>query len=431
MSTRWVCIVLLFIAAASTLYANAQDATPTTTAPILSAPDTGPVPVPEPSELAVQYYKSGNVIWVLLNLWNFLLAGVILFTGFSARMRDWATRAGKFWFFIIGTYFAIYVVLTGIIELPLSYYLGYVRQHAYGLSNQTFLKWLKDYSISTLVTVIAGYLLLWIPYVLLKKSPKRWWLYTSAVSIPIIFMAMLIVPVFVAPLYNEFGPMKDKVLEQQILDLAAKAGIEGGRVYEVEKSVDTNAINAYVTGFANTKRIVLWDTLLQKMTPDEVLFVMGHEMGHYVLGHIVRSIFIASLGTFISLFIVDRLARWMIARYGNQFGFTELSDVASFPLILLLFSFVSLVSAPIANGYSRYQEHASDQFGLEITHNNHAAATAFIKLQQENLAVPRPGMLYKLWRASHPPLGERIDFANEYRPWEKGQQGIYEHHFKE
>jgi len=242
---------------------------------------------------------------------------------------------------------------------------------------------------------------------------------------------ILIAPVVIDPLFNTFGPMKDKVLERRILDLASRAGIEGARVFEVDKSADTNTVNAYVTGFGGSKRIVLWDTTIKKLAPDELLFVMSHEMGHYVLGHVVKSIFFFAGLILVTLYAAYRIQAGLIARHGKAFGFTELSDIASLPLVMVLVGVLSFVITPVAAGYSRWQEHEADRFGLEITRNNHAAATAFVKLQQENLGVPRRGLLYKLWRADHPLLGERIDFCNTYRPWEKGTPGRYEHLFKQ
>ena len=185
---------------------------------------------------------------------------------------------------------------------------------------------------------------------------------------------MLVTPIWIDPLFNKFGPMKDKGLEAQILALADRAGIEGSRVFEVDKSVDTKAVNAYVTGFLGTKRIVLWDTLLAKLDEPEVLFVMGHEMGHYVLGHVVRSILLSSMRHLLGLFLVDRVGRWLIAPFRDRLGFDRLSDIASVPLVLMLLEVASLVLSPVALAYSRYQEHEADRFALELTHANHSAA---------------------------------------------------------
>jgi Zn-dependent protease with chaperone function len=394
-----------------------------------SAVATGPVPVPIPSEKAMDYYNSGNVLWVVDTLWGILIPALFLFTGFSATIRNWAQKIGKKWFFVIGIYFILFSIITFVVGLPLSYYEEFVRQHAYDLSNQTFGKWLGDSLKSLMVGTILGFVFLWIPYLLLKKSPRRWWLYVSILAIPFLFVILLISPIWIDPLFNDFGPMKDKVLEAKILALAERAGIEGSRVFEVNKSVDTKKLNAYVTGFTNTKRIVLWDNIIEKMNEKELLFVLGHEMGHYVLGHIWKLILFFSLLTLVTLYVANRTAGSIITRFKQRFGFDQLSDIASLPLIILLVNVFAFIIAPIANGFGRSLEHQSDQFGLEITRDNHNAANAFVKLQAENLSNPRPGLLYKLWRADHPVLGDRIDFCNEYKPWETGQPMEYEHLF--
>src|SRR5215468_485984 len=392
---------------------------------------SAPVPVPEPGEKALSYYRSGIVLWVVNVVWGLLIPALFLLTGFSARIRDWANRIGRRRFFANRVYIAIFLIINFAIDLPLSYYQGFVRQHAYDMSKQMFGKWFGDEIKGLLIGVIVGFLFLWIPYLLLKKSPRRWWLYTGLLSIPFLILAILVQPVWIDPLFNEFGPMKNKEIETKILQLADRAGIEGGRVYEVAKSEDTKELNAYVAGFGATKRIVLWDTAIAKLNQDELLFVMGHEMGHYVLGHVWKGILFLSLLIIVTLYAIHRTAGWMINKFQRRFGFTELSDIASLPLIILLFSAYLLIVTPIALAFSRHDEHEADRFGLEILRNNHVCGTAFVKLQEENLGVPRPNILVKLWQASHPTLGERIDFCNEYRPWQNGGALRYGELFKQ
>ena len=389
------------------------------------------VAVPEPTPTALQYHRSGLVLWGFTVIWGLAIPALFLFTGLSARIRDWAQAIGRKWFFVVGLYLAIFSVISYVIDLPLAYYQGFVRQHAYGLSNQAFAKWMSDSLIGLAVGIAIGFLFLWVPYLLLKRSPRRWWLYTGLLMIPFLVLMILVQPIWIDPLFNKFGPMKNKTLETSILALAERAGIEGGRVYEVDKSEDTKVLNAYVTGFGNTKRIVLWDTTIAKLDEQELLFVMGHEMGHYVLGHVWKSILFFSAVIMATLFAIHKTAGWLIARYQDRFGFSELSDVASLPLILLLFSAYLFVVTPGVLAYTRSNEHESDRLGLEILQNNHAAATAFVKLQTENLGIPRPHWLVRLWQASHPTLGERIDFCNAYRPWTTGEPLRYGHLFKQ
>jgi Zn-dependent protease with chaperone function len=303
-----------------------------------------------------------------------------------------------------------------LIDLPLAYYLGFVRQHAYGLSNQTLAKWSTDAFLRLDVEMAVGFALAWVPYLLIARSPRRWWVYTTLLCIPFLFVSVLVKPIWIDPLFNKFGPMKNKGLEQSILDLASRAGIEGSRVFEVNKSIDTKAVNAYVTGVFNTKRIVLWDTLIARLDEKELLVVMAHEMGHYVLGHVTRSILLSSLVILAGLYFVNVVGPRLIHRYSHLLGFNSLADIASVPLILMLIQLSSLVLTPVAFAYSRFQEHEADRFALDLTRANHSGAMAFVKLQEENLSNPRPGLIYKIFRATHPSIGERIDFCNSYHP---------------
>jgi Zn-dependent protease with chaperone function len=383
------------------------------------------VAVPEPTPQALSYYRSGNVLWIVDNIWGLLVPAVFLFTGFSGVLGRWAHRVGKRWFIAIGLYFIAFSAITSVIDLPLVYYESFVREHAYGLSNQTLAKWTTDQLTSFAIGIVAGVAFLWVPYLLLRKSPRRWWLYTGLAAIPFIVIVALVQPIWIDPLFNRFGPMKDKALEADILHLADRAGIEGSRVYEVAKSEDTKAVNAYVAGFGATKRIVLWDTIIAKLDRRQLLVVMGHEMGHYVLGHVWKQILILSSLIVVALYAVHRASGWLIAKYRERFGFDQLSDIASLPFVIALFGIATLIVTPVPLAVSRHFEHEADRFGLEITRDNHAAATAFVILQHENLGVPRPGLIYILWRESHPPLGERIDFSNDYRPWEKNEPLVY------
>ena len=407
--------------------AMAQSAAPPPPPP---APSSDRVAVPEPSDKALAYHRSGNLLWVANTAWGLFVPGVFLWTGFSARMRDWAARIGRRWVFVVAIYWVIFTLLSMAIDLPRVYYEEFVRQHAYGLSNQTLGKWASDQTASLGVTLVIGALVLWIPYLLLARSPRRWWLYTAMLAVPFIVLIQLITPIWIDPLFNTFGPMKDKTLERQLLQLADRAGIEGGRVFEVAKSEDTKALNAYVNGFGATQRIVLWDTIITAMDRPQLLAVMGHEMGHYVLKHVWQLMAVAVLSILVLLYAVYRLSGALIARYSPRFGFTSLADVASLPLILLLVTVVSLVTDPFVLAFSRHVEHEADRFALELTHDNRALGTALVILQQENLGIPRPGRLSTWFRESHPPLGERIDFSNDYRPWESGQPLVYGEAFK-
>jgi STE24 endopeptidase len=399
--------------------------------PAQSPDTTTTIPVPEPSALAVQYYRSGHLVWAGATALELLVPAALLFTGLSARVRDLARRIARGrWFFTVAIYAAAYVLIQAIVFLPFAWYAGFVRQHAYGLSTETAGEWLADWGKGTAVTAVIAALVLWIPYRLLRASPGRWWLWTGLLTAPLTALAMIVAPVWIAPLFDEYGPMRDRALEARIHQLAARAGIPDSRIYEVRKSDETRQVNAYVTGIGGTKRIVLWDTLVDRLGPDEVLFVMGHEIGHFVLRHTLTVILGATLLATLSLFVVHRVAGGLIARFHRRFGFDRLDDVASLPLLVLVGGVVMLAATPAALALSRWQEREADRFGLEMTRDNQAAARAFVRLHDENLAVPRTGLLYRLWRGSHPDLADRIEFSNRYRPWSRGDSLRYGERFR-
>jgi Zn-dependent protease with chaperone function len=392
---------------------------------------TASIAVPEPSALAVQYHRSGHLVWAGATALELLVPAALLFTGLSARVRDLARRIARGrWFFTVAIYGAAYLVIQAIVFLPFAWYAGFVRQHAYGLSTETAGEWLADWGKGTAITALVAALVLWIPYRLLRASPRRWWLWTGLLAAPFTVLALIVTPVWIAPLFDEYGPMRDRALEARIHQLAARVGIPDSRIYEVRKSDETRQVNAYVTGFGRTKRIVLWDTLVDRLEPDEVLYVMGHEIGHYVLRHTLTVILGATLLATLSLFVVHRVAGRLIARLHRRFGFDRLDDVASLPLLMLVGGVVMLATTPAALALSRWQEREADRFGLEMTRDNQAAARAFVKLQDENLAVPRTGLLYRLWRGSHPDLADRIEFSNRYRPWLRGDPLRYGDRFR-
>ena len=375
------------------------------------------VTVPDASALALRYYRSGNVIWAVEQALAVALPALLLFTGLSARLRTLASGLARGHFYpTLVIYLALVGLLLFVVQLPLTIYVGWAREHAYGLSAQRFSKFAADEVKGLAVGLVVGALVIWVPYLLLARSPAHWWLWTGALALPFFILVLLITPVYIAPLFNKFGPMKDKALESQVLAVAGQAGVEGARVFEVDKSVDTEKVNAYVTGIGKTKRIVLWDTLLARLTPAETRFVVGHELGHYVLGHVWVNIFVSWGLTLLGLYAAHRTSGWLLARFAGRFGFSQLSDPASLPLLMLLLSLFSFVISPAALAFSRHHEQQADRFGLDLTRDSDAAATAMVALQRQNLANPRPGLLYKIFRASHPPIGERVDFINAYRP---------------
>ena len=348
---------------------------------------------------------------------------LFLFTGLSARMRDIAYARFKGRYGRILVYFVLFTLASFMVEFPLSWYSGFALEHQFGLSNQTFAAWLGDQGKDLLVSLffLGAVGLVSLAYMAIEKSPRHWWLWVGLGTIPVIVIGVLITPLVIDPLYNKFVPLRDQSLKEKILALAAKAEIPGRNVYQVDKSKQTKKYNAYVTGFGASQRIVLWDTTLKGMKEDEILFVMGHEMGHYKLKHIWKGIAFASILSLVLLYFSWVLMNWAVRRFGDRWRFQQLHDIASLPLLSLTLSIVSLIVQPATNTFDRSIEHEADVFGLEVTQLNDAAARAFIKLGSQNKSNPEPSALIKFFEYTHPPLIERIRFATGYKPWEEGK----------
>lgn len=388
-----------------------------------------PVPVPPPTPEATTYYKHGNILFIINLLWSLIVPAAIAFSGFGAKLRNFCQKISTRWLLEKALYTLFFLLIVTALTFPLDYFTDFVRSHKYGLSNQTFGRWFNHYCMTFAITTLLGIILVWILYGVIRKSKNRWWLYFGLLNFPLAILLVFIQPLMIAPLFNDFGPMKNKQLEEKILHLAARAGIEGGRVYEVDMSADTNQVNAYVTGIGASKRIVIWDTAIRELSEDQLLFVMGHEMGHYVLHHMWWGILVYTLITIIVLYLVHVGLGFCTRRWGERLGFREVGDIASLPLIMFLYALFSFLLSPLGNLFSQKIEHDADTFGLELTHLNEAAATGFVKLSSTNLGYPWPGPFYMVFRTGHPSIGARITFFNEYKPWCSGQPLKYGEHF--
>jgi STE24 endopeptidase len=383
-----------------------------------------PVSIPEPSPLAVRYYHGGNALWVVSTLWGFAVPALIFFTGLSARLRNASKRVPGHWYLALMIYFGLFALIYFAANLPLDYYSDFSRPHEFGLSSQTFGKWLHDEWLNVGLDFIGGALVLWIPFLLLKHAAQRWWLYTWFAGVPVLFCLAFVEPIWIEPLFNHFGPMQDQALQSRLVDLAHRAGIDGADVYQVNKSVDTNQLNAYVAGIGGSKRIVLWDTTLKAFTPDEVAATMAHEMGHYALGHAWKALLFQSVALLAGLWLIHLSAARILRRFSARTGVTELADIAALPLLILVFSVFVFVMTPPLLGVSRHFEHEADRFALELTHDNHTCAMIFVKFITHDLAYPTPSRLVQVLRASHPSPGERISFCNSYHPWLEVGPGV-------
>lgn len=374
-----------------------------------------------------RYARVRQALALFEPFWDFGFALLLLASGVSVRFRDLARRAFRRRYGRLLVYAALAGVASFVWHLPLDAFRDYWWEHRFGLSNQTLAAWAIEQlkSLGLGYCFLAGSGLLALALWGIETAGRRWWLWIACGTLPVAIAAVLLQPLVFEPAFNQFKPLGDATLDRGILALGARAGIPAKHVFEVDRSRQTRTVNAYVCGFGPSQRIVIWDTTLERLSHDEILFVMGHEMGHYKLGHLWQGVALVWFASFTLLFVAARLFDSLLARHGSRWGIHSLADEAALPLIALVLGALLTLLQPAANAWSRKIEHEADVYGLEATRFNAAAASTFVKFGEENRSDPDPPLGIKLLLYTHPPLVERVRFALNYRPWQTGRADRY------
>jgi STE24 endopeptidase len=376
------------------------------------------VAVPESSITALGNMRTGDVLWASAQILALAIPLLFLATGIGARLRTGCAKvSGGRWYWTVALFACAYLVMAALVMAPLDCYREYLRPHWLGTSQQTYVHWLRGEAVQVLARVVAGAAFLWIPYALIARSPRHWWLYGGLALIPVAGLALVVVPVWVAPLTTHYKPLADAQLESRIDALASRCGVAGIPVF-------IGGDDTTVVGLGPTNRIVLQSDLGTAETPDQVQFTIGHELKHYVLGDAWKALAIVAVLLLVGFWLVDWLGRAAIRRWSGRFGFSGLSDPASLPLLVGIFTALWLCTVPLFNLFARHIEHEADRFGLELTHQNQAMARMFAHEIEEG-APAEWDAFFLVFRATHPSRGERIRFANSYQPWTEGSPLAY------
>ena len=379
---------------------------------------------------AVKYSRAQYILYFVDFIWGVIVLLLILHWRLAPKYRDWVETATKRRFLQAVIFTPILLLTIAIFELPTGIY-GHWLSRSYGLSVQGWSSWAGDWAKSEIISFVMGIILVWILYAVIRRSPRRWWFYFWLAALPILLFVTFLSPLVIDPMFNKFEPLQqtDPQLVTALEEVVQRAGmhIPPDRMFLMKASEKTKAVDAYVTGFGASKRVVVWDTTIQKMTVPETMFVFGHEMGHYVLGHIYKGMIFGAALAFVLLYLGFRGMLWTLSRRSSAWGIRGTDDWASLPVLLLWFAILGFLASPITNTYSRHDEHQADQYGLEVTHglipnSSQVAARAFQILGEVDLADPHPNPFIKVWLFSHPPLAERVKFALTYDPWAHGKQ---------
>jgi len=368
-----------------------------------------------------------NFFYGLLALW------LILHLKLSAKFRDWAVRVSQRRFLQACIFAPLFVLALDILTLPLDIY-GQMVERRFGISIQGWGSWAGDWALGQMVAVILATVFVWILYAVIRRSAQRWWFHFWLASLPLIVLVVLITPWVIDPLFHKFEPLqkRDPALVAALEQMVQRAGVDipPERMFWMNAGEKTTALNAYVTGIGQSKRIVVWDTTIARLNTPQIVFTAGHETGHYVLQHVPKGIAVASVLFLLLFYLGYRLVGWVLARWGGSWGIRGLDDWASLPVLVLLLSILQFASNPVLSAFSRYAEHQADQYGLEVTHgltpdSGQVAAQTFQTMGEINLADPDPNPLDVFLFFDHPRIRDRVQFCVTYDPWSRGGSGEF------
>ncbi|MGA2001813.1 MAG: M48 family metallopeptidase [Terriglobales bacterium] len=438
--------LLLLLIAAITLCAILSGQTNTTTTPATTfppastaSPETAQAPIleysPPPAEYArAKAYSAAHYRHFFINsLYGLLVLLVLLRWRVAPRFRDLAERVSRRRFVQLIIFAPLILLTVSIVTIPSDIW-DQSLQRAFGLSVQKWPAWLSDWITGQIIMLIVGTILVGILYAVIRRSPRRWWFYFWLASIPILLALFFLQPLVIDPLFYTFKPLAGASpgLVTEIEKVTHRGGIEipRDRMFVMNASSKETGLNAYVTGYGASKRVVVWDNTIAKATIPETLFVFGHEMGHYVLLHIPKEIAINAALLLFLLYLGFRLVHWMLARFGHQWAIRDLDDWASFPALMFLITLLAFLATPAFNAVSRHFEHEADRYGLEVIHGivsdpNQVAAHYFEKSGEMNLSDPDPSQWDKAWFFDHPTRKERVHFVATYNPWTTGSEPKY------
>ena len=359
------------------------------------------------------YFEGGY--WLLL--WGTLLSlavnWALLHFGWSARWSAWAARrTGRQWL-RPALYAVPYILATTLLLLPWSIYTGFLREKAYGLMNLSLGGWLGEQGIGLLLSLILMPLVLMAIFAVIRRAPRSWWMWGTGVAVAFIAFGALVSPVFIAPLFNTYTPMQPGPLREQILAMAHANDIPANDVYVFNASKQTERISANVSGLGPTVRIALNDNLLGRTTPEEVKAVMGHEMGHYVLGHVVESIASVALIFLLLFVLLWSLTPRLLRRFGGRWKVERPADPGALPAYAVVASLFMLLMTPVLNSLTRTNEIEADVFGLDAAREPDGFARVAMRLSEYRKLEPGP--LEELVFFTHPSGYNRVRRAMEWK----------------
>ena len=342
---------------------------------------------------------------------GFAFLAVLLITGWTGTLRDWAYRGGsQNYTFAVFLYVLMLMLITKVIGLPLEYY-GFRLEHRFHLSNQRFRSWLWDEVKGLLLGLALATLVVELIYLLLRQSPQYWWLIAWATFMGLFVLFAQLAPVVLFPIFYKFEPLDNEELKRRLVVLSERAGTRVRGVYKWHLSEKSNKANAALTGLGATRRIILADTLLNQYSDDEIEAVLAHELGHHVHRHILKSVFMQAGITLVGFWLANAVLHYAVERRDM---FETLSDFANLPLLILVSTVLSLLLMPALNAYSRFNERQADRYCFESVASVVPFISSMNKLAEQNLAEKTPSRWVEWLFHSHPAIAKRVAAAQAW-----------------
>jgi len=336
------------------------------------------------------YFEGGYVLLFVDAAYMIAVCALLLWFRVSAAIRDFAERRTRSRFWQVPLYVGPMILILAVANFPLALYESYFREKSYDLMNQTFGAWFMDQLTGLGLLLIAGLIALTILYAIIRRAPRTWWVWCALVAIIFAAFTTMIAPVMIAPLFNHYSSLPQSPLKADILRIARSEGIPADDVYLVDASRQSDRISANVSGFMGTTRVTLNDNLLHKGTHDEVLAVLGHEMGHYVLDHALWGLVLSGLVIVLTFGFLQAGFGGLAGLLGGNWDVREVDDPAGFPLLVALFTAFSLMMTPVNNWITRSAEIQADMFGINAVRKPDAFATVVLKLANYRKLDPSP-----------------------------------------
>ncbi len=366
-----------------------------------------------------EYENAKYFAWIPSSVCNLVLDFALIIFGFYPFIFDKICLISSFPSSIGSCFvcFFLFMIISSIpgeiLSIPFSLYREFVVEKKFGFSKMTFKLWIIDNLKEGILSIILSALLTIVASIFFVKCPSSWWFILAAVLICFTFIMQIIYPKFIAPLFNKFSPLEEGELKEKLSVLLQKTGFVSDGIFIMDASKRSGHSNAYFTGFGKSKRIVLFDTLTKTLTADELVAVLGHELGHFKLKHILKRLIFTIPLEFVLLFALYKLAQFTDLYTGFGFANITAQNVSSVQFIglflaILIYGSISEIISPITNIFSRKDEYEADKFSVEHCNNKEDLISALIKLNSDNLSELLPPKLYVFWNFSHPTLIERI-----------------------